>query len=121
MTYKESPEHIAPWVLPTQLESNDSDSGDDKTEDEKTLPNEDKKADDDVDGHENAGFLELDITTHRDDHFNEEESKKLCRWIMRLESTVLSSNTQQMHLFQSGPFDDRLSLQKKVCRVERYR
>ena len=33
MTDKESPKHIVPLVLPTQLESEDLDSEDDKTED----------------------------------------------------------------------------------------
>jgi len=71
MTDKETPKHIVPFVLPTQLESKDSDSEDDKTEDGETLKNEDTKAvvyDEDIDGHECATFLENDKTTRRDDH-----------------------------------------------------
>ncbi len=74
MTYKESPKHIVPLVLPTQLESKDLDSEDDKREEGKTLKNEDTKAvvyDEDIDGHESTAFLEIDKTTLRDDHLNE--------------------------------------------------
>jgi hypothetical protein len=52
MTDKESHKHIVPLVLPTQLESKDSDSEDDKMEDGETLKNEDTKAvvyDEDID------------------------------------------------------------------------
>jgi hypothetical protein len=93
------------------------DSEDGKTEDRETLKNEDTKAvvyDADIDRHKSAGFLEIVKTTRRDDHLNEEEIKKVCHCIMRIEH-CLSSNNKQMHLFQSGPFDARLSLQKKAC------
>ena len=104
MTYKESPKRIVPLVLPAQLESDDSDSEDDKKEGWKTLPNEDTKADEDIDGHESITFLEIDNTTRKNDHLNEVESKKVCHCIMRLESTVLSSNNKQMHLFSIWSF-----------------
>jgi hypothetical protein len=88
MTDKESPKHIVPLVLPTQLESKDSDSEDDKMEDGETLKNEDTKTvvyDEDIDGHKSAAFLEIFKATCRDDHLNEEASKKVCHCIMRIE------------------------------------
>ena len=88
MINNESPKHIVPLVLPTQLESDDSDSEDDKTEDKKTLPNKYSNTDEDIDGRKCAGFLEIDITTRRDDHLNEKGSKKVCHCIMRLEITL---------------------------------
>jgi hypothetical protein len=50
----ESSKHIVPLILPTQLESDDSDSEDDKTEDRKTLPHKDSNTDEDIDGDEGA-------------------------------------------------------------------
>ena len=63
MTDKESPKHIVPLVLPTQLESEDSDNDDDKMEDQETLKNEDTKAvvyDEDINRQKSATFLEID-------------------------------------------------------------
>jgi hypothetical protein len=79
MTDKESPKHIVPLVLPTQLDSKDSNSEDDKTEDGKTLKNKDTKAvvyDEDIDGHESTAFLEMDKTSHRDDHKTRRKAKR---------------------------------------------
>ncbi len=84
----ESSKHIVPLVLPTQLESDDSDSEDDKTENRKTLPYEDINTDEDIDEDEGAGSPRIDITTRSNDRLKENESKKVCPCTMRCEITV---------------------------------
>ena len=83
MINDESSKHIVPLVLPTQLDSDDSDSEDDKTENRKTLPHEDSKTDEDIDGDEGAGLPKIDITTRSNDKLKEKGSKKVCNCTMR--------------------------------------
>jgi hypothetical protein len=84
----ESSKHIVPLVLPTQLESDDSDSKDDKTENRNTLPYKDINIDEDIDGDEGAGSPRIDITTHSNNHLKEKGSKKVCHCTMRREINV---------------------------------
>ncbi len=78
-----SSKHIVPLVLPTQLESDDSDSENDNTENRKTLPYEDNNTDEDIDGDKGAGSPRIDITTRSNDHLKEKGSKKVCHCTMR--------------------------------------
>ena len=81
VTEKESPRHIVPLVLPTQFESEDSDSEDDKTDDGKTLKNEDTKAlvyDEDIDGQKSTSFLDFEKNISIDDHKNKDRTEEVC-------------------------------------------
>ncbi len=79
----ESSKRIVPLVLPTQLESDDSDSDDDKTYGKKTLPYEYNNTDEDIDGEEGSGSPRMDIAILSNDHLKETESKKVCPCTMR--------------------------------------
>ncbi len=74
----ESSKRIVPLVLPTQLESDESDSDDDETYGNKTLPNEYNNTDEDVEREEESEPPGIDETTIGMDNLKENERKKVC-------------------------------------------